>query len=231
MAITFEIAPPVIALEYLGIYPAIVCASASFLALSFTHWYKKSIVTSEKRNDEYKLFQSALAFAPHSSSEHMSTQFSILEDASQFAALHKESETGNALKSILARMLFGENLNQATAHIEVAQNPYLTKELRRLSMDYASTGSIFTACSNLSKSINEKLVSTKDNAVAEEQKYLTILTAFDTMAPSFLLFAFMGYSMLHYSNVSILVMMLVLTIALPTASDLLRLKIRRCNGV
>lgn len=128
------------------------------------------------------------------------------------------------LLKLRKRMLFGQDLETAI-YSEDEGGSWIAGILKPIGREYSKTGSIAdplkTAHNRLSRDSKVKM----ERAIGSNQRYLVISMVFSTILPSLAIFAFVGYSILSYSDTLFLLFSAVLLSVLPGASVVIRLRL------
>lgn len=135
------------------------------------------------------------------------------------------------VKSVLARLskrlACGQDLGRAISAEtwRIRRNGRLLASFSSLGEEYRLGGSIRRAAQSASISLKGYLDEAKENDSGKLQRYLIAATVASTIVPSILTFAFVGYSILYYSGLLLLLYSSIMLGILPCAYGIARIKL------
>jgi hypothetical protein len=143
------------------------------------------------------------------------------------AGLH-DSVNGNvrgALDEIGKRLTAGQDLGLAIGSACRGKSGASSDALRAVGKEYSKGLDPASAVKNVYARLKEEQSIGREKAYGSLQKYLTMSMALSAVLPSFVVFAFVGYSMVYFSASMLYVFAIVMLMVLPRIYALLRIHI------
>ncbi len=130
---------------------------------------------------------------------------------------------GNCLNELRKRLHLGQNLSSAA--LAIAKNAK-SKGVRETFAEMAEScsGDEESAFGTLSKRIHEEHAYNASRSMGALQRYLTLSMVVSSVVPSFVLFSFIGYSIVIHTSIDSLVFILALLLVIPLLYSLIRVR-------
>lgn len=222
-----DFAPPIAAgIVLLLVFGAVSMIVLPILALASLAlmFYKRKIGADNLY--KYEIRESAKALrAIHGSLRKGVNVIRSIEEAAQSVA--KGSSVGDLLLSIRQRILLGQDLSGAAAAeaAKHAKNSVVAEALGPLRKEYDAVGSVNESAASSAISLEKRGAELRANEDGRLPRYLIMAMVASTILPSMATFAFVGYSILYYSSIFLMLYCAVLLGVLPNLYSAVRLKL------
>lgn len=130
-----------------------------------------------------------------------------------------------ALNEINNRLAAGQDLGQAIESACRGKEDAASAALSAVGREYSKGLDPASAVKNVYVRLRNEQSIGRERAYGSLQKYLTMSMALSAVLPSFVLFAFIGYSMVYFSAAMLYVFSIVMLMVLPRLYALLRIHI------
>ncbi len=198
-------------------FPMILVASFALLL------YKKRIKAGELRKHELRESAKAMRAIHGSISKGMNIAGSIEKAARSVEG----SGISSVLVSLKQRILLGQDLARA-ADAEASKNASWRASagaFEPLQREYAAIGSVGASASNSAIALEKRYAEIRTNEDGRLPRYLIIGMVSSTVLPSMATFAFVGYSILYYSAIFLLLYCAIMLGVLPNVYSAVRMKL------
>jgi hypothetical protein len=211
----------VTAFAFVGAESALLCAAAGMpmtlaVALSELRLHRKAEISRERDSVLFALQQI------HSSARHCGKPLlASIDDA--LAALDSRAAAGvcSLLSGIRRRLLLGAQLDEATLAACHGEGP-ASDALRGVGGEYANGREPVLAVKGAYDRLCRAMRLEDAANCGKLQKYLTASMALGTVLPSFVMFAFTGYSMIYYSSALLTLFCTAMMVIMPNIFALAR---------
>ena len=143
------------------------------------------------------------------------------------AAAKRLPPSASGIRSVLdevrARLSLGQDVDESIRSCKYASRSVAADLLRDIANAYKAGFGFGDAAGNSYRQLVSKREEALERASAAVQKYTAMSMMLGTVLPSFSVFAFVGYSMVHYSPTMFTVFALALLVALPAAYAAIRM--------
>ena len=134
------------------------------------------------------------------------------------------TEVSKTFDEIRRKMLLGQDFGQAINSSSGSKSA-ASAALRSVGNEYAKGLDAASAVKNVYNRIWKSRMLEREKAQGALQKYMTISMAFSAVVPSFVVFAFIGYSMVYYSDTLLFAFSLAMLFVIPGIYAMLRMRL------
>lgn len=212
----------IIANGYNAIFAAPIVIAVSLFAGTYY-----SVMSRRRRKDtEIKELSSAIGLL---GSRMKSAKIPLFSGMSEVAhRSNRDTAVSKAFLRLRERMHFGQDLKSA-----ICSDSSLSREasdiLKPIGYEYSKTGNILNPLRAAHDRLSREFLIKRERAIGSTQRYLVISMVLSTILPSLTVFAFVGYSILSYSESQFLLFSTVLLSVLPGASSIIRMRLNESN--
>lgn len=202
----------------LVMFPVIALAYLAFAV------YKRGIKSAGALKREIKESEKAMR-AIHSNVEAGTCLVESIGRAVRVAA--DGSAIGKALASVKERILLGQGLREAINAEAPRHCSYgiVADALAPLEFEYGATGGVSGSAANSAAALEKRHREIKENEGGRLPRYLIMSMVSSAVLPSMATFAFVGYSILYYSAIFLMLYCTVLLGVFPNIYSAFRMKI------
>ena len=151
--------------------------------------------------------------------------YSSMESAMRSLRSSTDSKVQKIIGEIRMRMTSGQDLGQAIASTCGNRNDAASTALRAVGKEYQKSYDAGSAVKNAYTRLWKSQSLGREKAYGSLQKYLTISMALSAVLPSFVVFAFVGYSMVYYSTLLFSFFCIMMLVVLPSLYAMLKMHI------
>ena len=151
--------------------------------------------------------------------------YSSMEGALRSLRSSAGSKVRKTIREIRMRLISGQDLGQAIASTCGNKDDAASTALRAVGREYQKSYDAGSAIKNVYTQMWKSQSLSREKAYGSLQKYLTISMALSAVLPSFVVFAFVGYSMVYYSALLLSIFCIMMLVVLPSLYTLLKMHI------
>ena len=151
--------------------------------------------------------------------------YSSMESAVRSLRSNADSKVCKVSEEIRRRLVSGQDLGQAIASACCDRDDAASMVFSAVGKEYQKSYDAGSAMKNVYTRLWKSQSLSKEKAYGSLQKYLTISMALSAVLPSFMVFAFVGYSMIYYSSALLSLFCAMMLIILPSMYALLKMHI------
>ena len=151
--------------------------------------------------------------------------YSSIEGAMRSLRSNTNSKVRKVIGEIRMRLMCGQDLGQAINSTCGSEDDAASVALSAVGKEYQKSYDAGSAAKNVYTRLWKSQSLSKEKAYGSLQKYLTISMALSAVLPSFVVFAFVGYSMVYYSAALLSVFCIMMLVVLPSLYAMLKMHI------
>ncbi len=219
------IVPPAIAISTIIIangYNALFAAPIIISVSLFVGTYYNLMARKRKKDAEIKELSSAIGLL---GSRMKDSRMPLFSGMNEVACRGNGNTTiSKVFLRLKERMCFGQDFGSAICS-EKSLSSEVSDILTPVGYEYSKTGNILNPLKTAHSRLSRDFLIKRERAIGSNQRYLIISMVFSTILPSLAVFAFVGYSILSYSESQFLLFSTVLLSVLPGASSIIRMRL------